>query len=47
MVAAVLTNVVTAIPPLLPTVVLAQHTARVRTTTEVKTVNAVNPGPLV
>ncbi|GAA3710442.1 hypothetical protein ACRWOO_04605 [Streptomyces sp. NEAU-PBA10] len=47
MVAAVLTDVVTAIPPLLPTVCLDQHTAGVRTTTEVKTVNVVNPEPLV
>ncbi|MEU2769303.1 hypothetical protein ABZ628_21470 [Streptomyces diastaticus] len=47
MVAAVRTDVVTAIPPLLPTVFLDQHTAGVRTTTEVRTVNAVNAGPLV
>jgi hypothetical protein len=47
MVAAVLTDVVTAIPPLLPTVFLDQHTAGGRTTTEVKTVNAVNAGSLM
>ncbi|GHG13438.1 hypothetical protein ACFFSH_31700 [Streptomyces filamentosus] len=47
MVAAVLTDVVTALPPLLPTVFLAKHTAGVRTSTEVKSVNAVNAGSLV
>lgn len=47
MVAAVLPHVVTAIPPLLPTVSFDQHTAGWRTTTGGKTVNAVNVGSLV